>query len=173
MPVLATGRQAAGTASVQATGDQQIDGLVQGTRWTGTVRYGDPADARLYGPVYPEPLSDFERLGPSQLATVEAALSAVARFTGLDLAYAGPDAGEGESGSPTPATTRRRPSYFPSLRPQGGDVFFGGSGRDPVAGNYHDFTDHARARARARAEARARDRRLRAAAGGPTRSNSR
>ena len=94
----------------------------------------------LYGPAYPEPLGDFERLGASQLATVEAALSAVARFTGLDLAYAGPDAGEAEIRLANTSDNPTAASYFPSLRPQGGDVFFGASGRDPIPGNYHAFT---------------------------------
>jgi serralysin len=144
MPVRVKGRQAAaaaaGIASADATGDPRIDGLVQGPHWTGTVRYGDPADAYLYGPAYPEPLSGFERIGASQLATAEAALSTVARFTGLDLAYAGPGAGEAEIRLANTSDNPTAASYFPSLRPQGGDVFFGASGRDPSPGNYHAFT---------------------------------
>ena len=88
--MLVKGREAAGAAagiaSVDATGDQRIDALVQGARWTGGVRYGDPADAFAYGTAYPEPLADFAPIGASQLATAEAALAAVARFTGLDWA---------------------------------------------------------------------------------------
>jgi len=136
------------TVAVSPTGNQGIDGLLGALRWAGPVSYGDPSSADLYEPGHPESLHDFAPLTPEQLRAVDETLTAVGPahagfsvegFTDLDIAYAGSD-GDGlirlaDTSDPPTAYT-----YLPDDNPYGGDVFFGHSGRAPVAGNYHYFT---------------------------------
>lgn len=145
-------RPSAVAKAVAPSGDQRIDGLLSGTKWTVPVTYGDPDSRTDYPSGHPEPLSDFARLSPAQLATARGAIEdiplaklpghgslSVEGFTNLDVSYA---AGSGDvsirlANTSDPSTAY---AYFPGNEIESGDVFFGDSGRTPVTGNYDAYT---------------------------------
>ncbi len=45
-----------------ASGDQRIDALLYGVKWSGPVTFGDPARRSDYEATHPEALSDFRQL---------------------------------------------------------------------------------------------------------------
>ena len=132
------------TAPVVPTGDPSIDGLLGETRWNGPIGYSDPLDPADYGPDYPDPLDGFARLSADQLAAAHAALIGglgfgVADFTRLDVTYQGP----GGAGTIRLGNIGDNPTayaFYPSDLPDGGDVFFGDAGDNPVLGNYDALT---------------------------------
>jgi len=146
---------AASSTSVAASGDQGIDGLLSGVRWSGTsITYSDPDSVSDYQTGYPTaPLNGFEQISAqimevvhysldSQIYTQNAGASgfSVEAFTNLDISYAGSGAADGTirvSRSSDPGTAY---AYYPNNGSTGGDVFVGPSGANPVMGNYDWFT---------------------------------
>lgn len=141
----------AGVTSVSRSRDQDIDGLLSGSRWTGALTYSFPASASLYGSGYGdgEPSNNFAALNAAQQAVVRQLLgnySAVANLTfteitetqttHADLRYA-------RSNDPSTAW-----AYYPGAN-EGGDSWYrNGTYNNPVIGNYayHTFlheTGHA------------------------------
>ena len=120
----------------------RIDGVLSGVKWLGRDdQLQRSRTAGLdYGPLLPEPMTDFRPVDADQLATIHAILTGA----GLPAEFAGFSV-EGVTGlrCATPAADQRRD---PALRehqrrrdglrllsrtttPIGGDVFFGGVGR--------------------------------------------
>jgi len=146
---------AAPSTSVAASGDQGIDGLLSGVRWSGaSITYSDPDSVSDYQTGYPTaPLNGFEQISAqimevvhysldSQIYTQNAGASgfSVEAFTNLDISYAGSGAADGTirvSRSSDPGTAY---AYYPNNGSTGGDVFVGPSGANPVMGNYDWFT---------------------------------
>lgn len=142
-----------GTATVAASGDQRIDGILAGVKWSSTsITYSDPTSASQYQSGHPEAFTNFQHISTAQLNTAHAALNqsiygqplgaggySVEGFTNLSLTYAGAN-GNGTirmANTSDPATAY---AYYPSTGVWGGDAFYGGSGRNPVAGNYDYHT---------------------------------
>src|SRR4051794_39889301 len=72
--------------SVEQTQDQDIDGLLEGSRWGFlNLTYSFPAQASYYGPNYGhgEPQNNFEGLNGIQIAAVRTILGLVGDATGL------------------------------------------------------------------------------------------
>lgn len=134
-------------AGVASSGDQRIDGLIEGDKWNGAITYGDPAKASEYGASFPEKLTNFSQLSTAQLRVAQAALDTAALgqpkgaagfsvegFTDLSVSYDRTGSALlALANTSDPATAY---GYFPSEEPIGGDAFFGSSGRNPVVGNY-------------------------------------
>ena len=135
--------------TVTASGDQRLDGILTESKWSGAVTFGDPASRSAYGTTYPEPLTDFKKVSAQQFAVVREALTevspstpghdgfSVSGFTNLDISYGGSNSVIRVADTSDPGTAY---TYFPSTETWGGDVFFGGSGRKPVTGNYDYYT---------------------------------
>ncbi len=144
------------TTSVQRTGDGRIDGILSGIAWAGTrITYSFPAAAADYGGRYASDadrdgrsatVDGFAALGAAQVATARGALEGVSRagagfsvegFTKLVVNLAGAGAGDVRIANCTDTATSY--AYLPG-EGMGGDVWIGGSGRAPRAGNYDHLT---------------------------------
>ncbi|NAZ38176.1 M10 family metallopeptidase [Rubellimicrobium sp. CFH 75288] len=143
--------------TVALTGVQTIDAVLWGSRWTGWgISYGDPDSTFDYQVGYsttsghPNYFSGFGQISAQQLAVHHAVLNeaiytqplgasglSVEAFTNLDITYGTP--GDGFvtiRAANTSAVATARVADFPENNMHGGDVWYGGSGRSPVAGNY-------------------------------------
>ena len=142
-------------ATVGASGLQFIDGLIAGKKWDSpTIYYSDPDSVTDYQTNYPaNVLNGFHQLSANQLAAVHLALGnaqltdkfgyqgySVEGFTNLGVSYF--DGGTGYTtlrfGNNTDAGTAY--AYYPDTHVAAGDVWFGGSGVNPVQGNYDNYT---------------------------------
>ena len=139
------------TAVVAASGNQLIDGILSGVRWSdGFVTYSDPNSTADYQVGYPSaPLAGFSQVTAQQMVAVHFALNSAIYtqplgavgfgaegFTNLTIDYAGSGVGTGAirvANSSDPGTAY---AYYPSTAVTGGDAFFGPSGDFPTAGNY-------------------------------------
>jgi serralysin len=145
-------------ASVGRSSDPRVDGLLQGWIWGGgSVSFSDPDAAADYGAGYvtdydrdgrSAQLDGFARLAGSQIAAVKSALEgrsaassgfAVEGFTNLAVRYAGAGSGAGDIRVANAADAPTAYAYAPGPG-LGGDLWLGGSGRTPVAGNYDALT---------------------------------
>ncbi|MFC4175022.1 M10 family metallopeptidase [Microvirga sp. GCM10011540] len=132
---------------VEPTGNQDIDGLLTGLRWSSlNLTYSFPTAAALYGAGYGwgEPLSNFAGLNPAQAAAARAAFGMIASVTNLDFAEvtgtarAHADLRLARSDTPGSAWT-----YTPDGSHEGGDTWFGNSVGwydAPVPGDYAFYT---------------------------------
>ncbi len=142
-------------ATVGASGLQFIDGLIAGKKWDArSIYYSDPDSVTDYQTNYPaNVLNGFHQLSANQLAAVHLALGnaqltdkfgyqgySVEGFTNLGVSYF--DGGTGYTtlrfGNNTDAGTAY--AYYPDNHVAAGDVWFGGSGVNPVQGNYDNYT---------------------------------
>lgn len=152
-----------GSKSVSRSGDNLIDGLLVGERWSsGEIFYSATDSPRDYGffDTYDEDGDGFNAeedeyapLTERQIRAVFASLDtdadsgirggagfSVEGFTGLRLTHAGPGSRQAEiriANSDDPAGAY---AYTPARLAAGGDVWFGGAGGNPVAGNYDHTT---------------------------------
>lgn len=130
------------TATVQATGDQGINGVLGDTKWSGTdpISFSFPADPGIYGPDSLEARNNFARVsdaviqaashvlaGSSAVASDRAFLAgmAVSDITNLEFTDAGSgnaDIRYGESSTPAAAY-----AYYPGPNPGDGDVWVNGT----------------------------------------------
>jgi len=147
------------SGSVAASGNQQIDGLLTGTRWTNaSITYTDPDSAGDYQSGYfvdrngngvSAQNEGFGRISAGQLMAVHTALNqtiltqpagaggfSVEGFTNLGIEY-------GTAGSGTATLRYANTSdngtglgYFPASTIYGGDGWLGTSIQSPVQGNY-------------------------------------
>ena len=143
-----------GTATVVASGDQRIDGILAGIRWNGgSITYSDPNSTSDYQASHPEPFNDLHQLSASQLAMVHSVLSdttytqlggaysySVEGFTNLGINYNGSGTGNATIRLVNTSDPGTAYAYYPSTGVWGGDVFFGPSGDLPVSGNYDAYT---------------------------------
>jgi serralysin len=144
--------------SVGLSGDARIDGLLSGWAWSvGTLGYSDPDSALDYGSGYRSdldgdglsaPRDGFARLSAGQLAAARSILDitsaaragfAVEGFTGLGFAYAGAGSGAGDIRLARCADAPTAYAWMPGDG-AGGDVWLGGAGLAPRAGNYDNLT---------------------------------
>ena len=151
-----TGTPGVGVAVVPRAYVAHVDGLLSGVKWGSlSIDYAFPDSVTDYNPGYPaEPLTGFSALSARQMAAAHTILNAanwnntgpghfgfsVEGLTNLDIFFAG--AGTGTStirlGNNTDAPTAY--AYYPDTDATGGDVWFGNSGRNPVAGDYDYHT---------------------------------
>jgi serralysin len=140
----------AATQRIGASGDQRIDGLLAGARWSApSVTYSFPDARSDYG--YPAP--GVAALGPDQASALRAILEAgapgtmpgagafsVEGLTGLDLAFLPNGSGAGAIRHANGSAPSTAETYYPAPTESGGDSWYGPSGRDPVVGNYDFYT---------------------------------
>jgi Ca2+-binding RTX toxin-like protein len=153
-PSVAYNGSASTTAAVSATTNQDIDGLLRGTRWASLVQtFSFPTLATQYGAyshqvtvngvlTTVDETTTFQPLNPTMQACARAAFNMVNGFTLLSLTE--------DTNTPDAATIRLGRSdraqptafaYYPSTSDQGGDVWFGTQtsssvNTNPLSGNY-------------------------------------
>ena len=137
------------TFAVSATGNQGIDGLLRGNGWAGgSITYSDPTAANQYQAGHDELFTNFQHIDAQQIVAMHFALNAaqytqpagaagfsVEGFTNLSVTYNGAN-GTGTIRLANTSNPGTAYAYYPSNAVEGGDAFFGGSGRTPVMGDY-------------------------------------
>jgi len=119
-----------------ATGNRDIDGLLSGSRWSGTVTFGFPDSASDYPAGYgDEPANGFFSVSYYQQETIRYIFSLVEAYTNLTFSYAGTVTADISFGQTSLADTAY--AYYPS---SGGDVWFGDDFRNPRVGDYAFLT---------------------------------
>ena len=125
---------------VGTTGNQNINGLLDGYKWSGdAITVAFPGTASAYGSGYSEALHDFRPLTGPMIATSGAVFTEVMTFTNLRISV----------GSAASANIRLAHSsdaaptayaYTPSNYYKAGDIWFSGTVNDsPIRGNYDWF----------------------------------
>lgn len=129
--------------SVGATGDDNIDGLLSGWKWVGTLTYSFPDSANdfeaFYGSGEPD-AAGFAQISTAQQQAVHTAFTLIQSYTNLTITYAGTNDADiriAQSSSANPTAY----AYYPGDY-EGGDVWFGTSEnyRSPKLGDYSNFT---------------------------------
>jgi serralysin len=153
---MSIGRRAAAPAPVVAargSGDARVDGLLSGTMWDGPLTWRDTDTWLDYGSGYDsdddgDGLSAqrdrMEALTPLQFAVVEGIFGdgddpagfSVECFTRLELSYELLDEAAADLRIANSDDAATAYAYLPGSGEYGGDVWIGGSGREPVVGNY-------------------------------------
>lgn len=135
----------ASVVNVTATGNPEIDGLLSGVKWTGTVTFSFPDSAsdyeRNYGSGEPK-ARGFQQISAAEQAVIFYAVNLVESYTLLDLSYAGTNGADIRIAMSSAANPTSY-AYYPGSGP-GGDVWIGTgySGyRSPKKGDYY-FDTH-------------------------------
>ena len=129
--------------SVGATGNQDIDGLLSGLKWSGTLTYSFPDSSSDYGAGYGygEPLAaGFSQVSAMQQQAVHAIMDQIADYTNLTIEFAGTNGADirlAQSSAANPTSY----AYYPGSN-EGGDVWFGTQYdyRSPTLGTYEYLT---------------------------------
>jgi serralysin len=147
------------SATVTASGNQLIDGLLTGVKWAGgSITYTDPDAAGDYQPGYFVDVNGnsisaqnegFSHISAGQLLAVHYALNvsnytqplgaagfSVEGFTGLDITYGGANLGTGTIRVANTSDNLYGYTYYPANSIYGGDAWMGTNIRSPVQGNY-------------------------------------
>ena len=131
--------------SASATGNPEIDGLLGGSRWTGTVTYSFPDLPSDYAVSYfgnNEPSTSGFTQAPVQMqAAVNFAVGLINSYTNANIQYAGTN-GADIMIAQSPAANPTSYAYYPSGAPSGGDIWFGTAYNYSLAslGNYYFAT---------------------------------
>lgn len=140
--------------TIGKSGVATIDALLFGVKWSGnSITYSAPNSASDYQADHPEYFTGLTALSSTQLIVAHATLGtdllgqkpghvgfSVEGFTNLSTSFISGGSGAGTlrlANSFDPYTAY---AYYPSNASYGGDVFFGPSGDNPVAGNYDYLT---------------------------------
>ncbi|MGM4872160.1 M10 family metallopeptidase C-terminal domain-containing protein [Bradyrhizobium sp. 956_D2_N1_5] len=134
----------ANSVTVGATNNADIDGLLSGYKWTGTITYSFPDSASDYSNPYyggnSEPTSSGFAAAPSAMqAAINYAIGLILGYTNASIQYSGTDGADIMiARSSKPATSY---AYYPGDYAAGGDVWFGTQYNYSLAklGNY-EFT---------------------------------
>ncbi|MCP3367762.1 M10 family metallopeptidase C-terminal domain-containing protein, partial [Bradyrhizobium cajani] len=129
--------------NVSATYNAEIDGLLSGSKWTGTITYSFPDSASDY-PTYTygnnEPAS-FAQAPAAMQSAINYAIGLIKSYTNISLSYAGTNGADimiGQSSAANPTSY----AYYPGNYVPGGDIWFGTSYpyAQAALGNYYFAT---------------------------------
>jgi serralysin len=138
------------SASVSAADDQDISSLLGGSAWNGTtITYSFPTASNQYGSQTAygdnDPYNGFSQLDSAghsgQRAEAQRAFSLIASYTLLTFTQITETTSTHATvrlanTNPSSISSGTSEAYLPSTAPAGGDVFFGGTGENPVMGNF-------------------------------------
>ncbi len=95
------GAAAPTTSQVAATGNRNIDGLLSGFAWTGSVSYSFPNSASDFQAGYGdgEPTEGFSQLSVYEQSLVNSIMNQVGQYTNLTITYAGTESADITLGS--------------------------------------------------------------------------
>ncbi|MEX2129696.1 MAG: M10 family metallopeptidase C-terminal domain-containing protein [Xanthobacteraceae bacterium] len=135
----------ASAVGIGATGNQNIDGLLSGYRWSGTVTYSFPDSASDYPSNYGygEPTaSGFAQISAQQQAAVHKIMGQIENLTNLDIDFAGSNGADIRLAQSSAANPTAYAYYPNSAYSEGGDVWFGTSYNytNPKLGDYYHLT---------------------------------
>jgi hypothetical protein len=130
---------------VAATGNPEIDGLLYGAKWTGTVSYSFPGSSSVYAAGYGhgEPRTGFSQIPGAEMVAINYAIGLIESYTNLLVSYAGTGTADirvAQSAAANPTSY----AYLPNNggNGEGGDVWFGTQYNYAAAalGNYYFAT---------------------------------
>ena len=115
--------------SVSATNNADIDGMLVGVKWTGTITYSFPDSPSDYPNPYTygngEPTTSGFAQAPSQMqAAINYAVELILSYTNATISYAGTN-GADIMVAQSPAANPTSYAYYPGNYAPGGDVWFG------------------------------------------------
>ena len=114
--------------SVSATNNAEIDGLLSGSAWSGTVTYSFPDSPSDYATNYfgnGEPTTTGFLSAPVQMqAAINYAIALIQGYTNASIQFAGTN-GADIMVAQSPAANPTSYAYYPANVPAGGDVWFG------------------------------------------------
>ncbi|MCK1380215.1 M10 family metallopeptidase C-terminal domain-containing protein, partial [Bradyrhizobium sp. 24] len=132
--------------NVSATNNAEIDGLLSGYKWTGTITYSFPDAASDYASPYSggssEPTTSGFASAPSQMqAAINYAIGLILGYTNANIQYAGTN-GADIMVAQSPAASPTSYAYYPGNYASGGDIWFGTAYNYSLAalGNYYFAT---------------------------------
>ncbi|WP_247392311.1 M10 family metallopeptidase C-terminal domain-containing protein [Bradyrhizobium sp. 35] len=132
--------------NVSATNNAEIDGLLSGYKWSGTITYSFPDAASDYASPYSggssEPTTSGFASAPSQMqAAINYAIGLILGYTNANIQYAGTN-GADVMVAQSPAANPTSYAYYPGNYASGGDVWFGTAYNYSQAalGNYYFTT---------------------------------
>jgi Ca2+-binding RTX toxin-like protein len=119
----------ASSVNVSATNNADIDGLLAGTKWSGTISYSFPNSASTYATSYPggsgEPTTSGFAAAPSQMqAAINYAIGLIESYTNASITYNGTSSAD-IMVAQSPAANPTSYAYYPGNYAAGGDVWFG------------------------------------------------
>ena len=117
------------SVNVSATNNADIDGLLAGTKWSGTISYSFPTSAGTYANPYSggssEPTTAGFTAAPSQMqAAINYAIALIQSYTNASIAYNGTGSADIMIAQ-SPAANPTSYAYYPGNYAAGGDVWFG------------------------------------------------
>ena len=117
------------SVNVSATNNADIDGLLAGTKWSGTISYSFPNSASTYATSYSggsgEPTTSGFAAAPSQMqAAINYAIALIQSYTNASITYNG-TASADIMVAQSPAANPTSYAYYPGNYAAGGDVWFG------------------------------------------------
>ncbi|MBR0780540.1 M10 family metallopeptidase C-terminal domain-containing protein [Bradyrhizobium iriomotense] len=134
------------SVSVSATYNAEIDGLLSGSKWTGTISYSFPDSPSDYANPYTggnsEPTSTGFASAPTQMqAAINYAIGLILGYTNATIQYNGTGSADimvAQSPSANPTSY----AYYPGNYASGGDIWFGTQYNYSLAklGNYYFTT---------------------------------
>lgn len=132
--------------NVSATNNAEIDGLLSGAKWSGTITYSFPDAASDYANPYSggssEPTTSGFSTVPTQIqAAINYAIGLILSYTNADIQYAGTNSAD-IMVAQSPAANPTAYAYYPGNYAPGGDVWFGTQYNFSLAklGNYYFTT---------------------------------
>lgn len=132
--------------SVSATNNTEIDGLLSGLKWSGTITYSFPDSPGDYSNPYSggdgEPTRSGFASAPTQIqAAINYAIGLILSYTNANIQYAGTN-GADIMIAQSPAANPTAYAYYPGNYAPGGDIWFGTQYNFSLAklGNYYFTT---------------------------------
>ncbi|PSO16017.1 M10 family metallopeptidase C-terminal domain-containing protein [Bradyrhizobium sp. MOS003] len=132
--------------NVSATNNAEIDGLLSGAKWSGTITYSFPDATSDYANPYSggngEPTTSGFSAVPTQIqAAINYAIGLILSYTNADIQYAGTN-GADIMVAQSPAASPTAYAYYPGNYAPGGDIWFGTQYNFSLAklGNYYFTT---------------------------------
>lgn len=117
------------SVNVSATNNADIDGLLAGTKWSGTISYSFPTSSSTYANPYSggdgEPTTAGFSAAPTQMqAAINYAIALIKSYTNASIAYNGSGTADIMIAQ-SPAANPTSYAYYPGNYAAGGDVWFG------------------------------------------------
>jgi serralysin len=128
--------------SASATNNPEIDGLLGGTKWSGTVTYSFPDSPSDYVAGYGQgETAGFSQAPLVMQQAITYAVALIASYTNITIQFAGANSAD-IAVAQSPAANPTSYAYYPSNNPAGGDVWFGTAYNYSLAalGNYYFTT---------------------------------
>ena len=134
------------SVSISATNNAEIDGLLSGYKWTGTISYSFPDSPSDYSNPYSggssEPTSSGFASAPTQMqAAINYAIGLILGYTNATIQYNGTGSADIMIAQ-SPAANPTSYAYYPGNYASGGDIWFGTQYNYSLAklGNYYFTT---------------------------------